>query len=120
MPQPCFCPMAVDAGACWSAWPTFRQGALAEPWTRDRLASIAHLSPKQLSRVFTETCGKTPVACLTMRHVEEMASLLRETDLTNTTDHRRSRTPRGLEQPKPAALSEHVGLISTVLAAAAG
>ena len=41
-----------------------------------------HLSPKQLSRVFTETYGKTPLAYLTMLRVEEMAHLLRETDLT--------------------------------------
>jgi len=32
--------------------------------------------------VFTETYGKTPLAYLTMLRVEEMAHLLRETDMT--------------------------------------
>src|SRR5699024_1536519 len=46
------------------------------------LAVRVHLSPKQLSRVFTEAYGKTPLAYLTMLRVEEMAHLLRETHLT--------------------------------------
>lgn len=41
-----------------------------------------HLSEKQLTRVFADTYGKTPLAYLTMLRVEEMARLLRETDLT--------------------------------------
>lgn len=46
------------------------------------LAEQVHLSPKQLSRIFVETYGKTPLAYLTMLRVEVMARLLRETDLT--------------------------------------
>lgn len=55
---------------------------IAMNWTLDVLSARVHLSPKQLSRVFTETYGKTPLAYLTMLRVEEMAHLLRETDLT--------------------------------------
>lgn len=56
--------------------------AIAEPWTLEHLASMVHLSTKQLSRIFTRSYGKTPRALLTMLRVEEMARLLRETDLT--------------------------------------
>ena len=55
---------------------------VATNWTLSSLAERVHLSPKQLSRVFTEAYGKTPLAYLTMLRVEEMAHLLRETDLT--------------------------------------
>lgn len=57
-------------------------GDIATNWTLGVLSARVHLSPKQLSRVFTETYGKTPLAYLTMLRVEEMAHLLRETDLT--------------------------------------
>ncbi|MGP5364904.1 helix-turn-helix domain-containing protein [Brachybacterium tyrofermentans] len=57
-------------------------GAIAESWTLDELAARVHLSTKQLGRVFTDAYGKTPLAYLTMLRVEEMARLLRETDLT--------------------------------------
>lgn len=57
-------------------------GDVARNWTLSALAERVHLSPKQLSRVFTEAYGKTPLAYLTMLRVEEMAHLLRETDLT--------------------------------------
>lgn len=50
------------------------------PWTLSRLAEHVHLSPKQLSRVFTDAYGKTPLAYLTMLRVETMARLLRETN----------------------------------------
>lgn len=52
-----------------------------EQWTLSKLAKMVHLSPKQLSRVFSATYGKTPLAYLTMFRVEGMAQLLRETDL---------------------------------------
>lgn len=52
------------------------------PWTLSRLAEYVHLSPKQLSRVFTDAYGKTPLAYLTMLRVETMARLLRETNLS--------------------------------------
>lgn len=55
---------------------------IATNWTLGVLSARVHLSPKQLSRVFTEAYGKTPLAYLTMLRVEEMAHLLRETDLT--------------------------------------
>ncbi|MGO3022167.1 MAG: helix-turn-helix domain-containing protein [Brevibacterium sp.] len=56
--------------------------AIAEPWTLSDLAGMVLLSTKQLSRVFVDAYGKTPLAYLTMLRVEEMARLLRETDLT--------------------------------------
>lgn len=56
--------------------------APAERWTLDRLAKTVHLSPAQLSRVFVDAYGKSPLAYLTMLRAEQMARLLRETDLT--------------------------------------
>lgn len=50
-------------------------------WTLDELAAQVHLSPSQLSRVFTDAYGKTPSAYLTMLRAERLARLLRETDL---------------------------------------
>lgn len=51
-------------------------------WLLRELAEIVHLSPKQLTRVFTAAYGKTPSAYLRMLRVEEMARLFRETDTT--------------------------------------
>ena len=55
--------------------------APAEHWTLDALAARVHLSPSQLSRVFTDAYGKTPLAYLTMLRAEHLAKSLRETDL---------------------------------------
>ena len=57
-------------------------GAIAESWKLSDLAGMVHLSTKQVGRVFADVYGKTPLAYLTMLRVEEMARLLRETDLT--------------------------------------
>ncbi|GAB3062900.1 hypothetical protein GCM10027079_32290 [Sediminivirga luteola] len=54
----------------------------AERWTLDRLARTVHLSRAQLSRVFVDAYGMTPLAYLTTLRAEQMARLLRETDLT--------------------------------------
>ncbi|MGP5008843.1 helix-turn-helix domain-containing protein [Brachybacterium tyrofermentans] len=48
---------------------------------RGRLVSQAKADHTQLSRVFVDAYGKTPLTYLTMLRVEEMARLLRETDL---------------------------------------
>lgn len=53
---------------------------LARSWSMVELASIVHLSPKQLSRVFSDAFGLTPRAYQTRLRVAEMAKLLRETD----------------------------------------
>lgn len=55
---------------------------IARNWGLPELAGMVHLSTKQLSRVFVDAYGKTPLTYLTMLRVEEMARLLRETDLT--------------------------------------
>lgn len=55
---------------------------IARSWGLAELAGIVHLSTKQLSRVFVDAYGKTPLTYLTMLRVEEMARLLRETDLS--------------------------------------
>lgn len=54
------------------------RASLARRWTMRDLAGIAHLSSRQLSRVFVDAYGKTPLAYLTMLRVEAMARLLRE------------------------------------------
>lgn len=53
----------------------------AQRWTLDALAERVHLSSSQLSRVFTDAYGKTPLAFLTMIRAEHLARYLRETDL---------------------------------------
>lgn len=58
---------------------------IAHPWTLAALSAHVHLSPRQLTRLFTQTYGKTPLAYLTMLRVEEMARLLRETTSTIST-----------------------------------
>lgn len=50
-------------------------------WTLRALADHVHMSTSQLVRVFTEAYGKTPLAFLTMIRAEELAQLLRNTDL---------------------------------------
>lgn len=50
-------------------------------WTIKELSDRVHLSGSQLSRVFADAYGKTLMAYLTMIRVEELARLLRETDL---------------------------------------
>lgn len=57
----------------------------ARRWTLEDLAAEVHLSPSRLSSVFVEAYGKTPLAFLTMLRAEQLAKLLRETDLTVTT-----------------------------------
>lgn len=57
------------------------RGDLAHHWSAQELAGVAHLSARQLSRVFVASFGKTPLAYLTLLRVEEMARLLRECDL---------------------------------------
>lgn len=54
----------------------------ARSWTLEKLAAEVHLSPSRLSSVFVEAYGKTPLAFLTMVRAEQLAKLLRETDLT--------------------------------------
>ncbi len=53
-------------------------------WTLDALARRVHLSPSQLSRVFVDAYGKTPLAFLTMVRAERLAKYLRETTLPVT------------------------------------
>lgn len=50
-------------------------------WTLGELADRIHMSVSQLVRVFTEAYGKTPLAFLSMIRAEELAKLLRDTDL---------------------------------------
>ncbi|MDN6016891.1 MAG: helix-turn-helix transcriptional regulator [Bifidobacterium mongoliense] len=56
-------------------------GDLAHHWRAMELADAVHLSESQLSRVFADAYGKTPMTYLTMLRIEELARLLRETDL---------------------------------------
>lgn len=58
----------------------FLQASRSQRWTLPELAQEVHLSPAQLSRVFVEAYGKTPLAYLTMLRIEEFARLLRTTN----------------------------------------
>ncbi len=53
----------------------------ARRWTLDDLAGEIHLSVSQMARVFADAFGKTPLAYLTIIRAEELAKLLRNTDL---------------------------------------
>ena len=55
---------------------------VAYRWTLHELSERVRLSPQQLTRVFVDAFGKTPIAYLTMLRVQEMARLLRESDLS--------------------------------------
>lgn len=57
------------------------RSAISKRWTLETLAAEVHLSPTHLSRVFVEAFGRTPLSYLNMLRSEEMARLLRETDL---------------------------------------
>lgn len=56
--------------------------SLAHRWTVAELASRVHLSSSHLNRLFVEAFGKSPLAYLTMLRAEELARLLRTTDMT--------------------------------------
>ncbi|GAB3046428.1 AraC family transcriptional regulator [Sediminivirga luteola] len=53
----------------------------ARRWTLGALAETVHLSPSQLGRVFVDAYGKSPMAYLMTVRAEQLARLLRETDL---------------------------------------
>lgn len=55
---------------------------VAHDWNLPELASMVHLSPKQLGRVFVEAFGKTPLVYLTMLRVQEMARLLQDPEVS--------------------------------------
>ncbi|MCM1014394.1 helix-turn-helix transcriptional regulator [Brevibacterium sp. XM4083] len=81
---------------------------VAHKWTLRELSERVRLSPQQLTRVFVDAFGKTPTAYLTMLRVQEMARLLRESDLSIAAAGRRagwSSRSRATE-----AFIEHVGL----------
>ncbi|WP_315278904.1 helix-turn-helix transcriptional regulator, partial [Kocuria carniphila] len=61
------------------------RSSLAYPWTLAELADLVQISPRQLARIFAASFGKTPTAYLTMLRVQEMARLLRDTNITVTT-----------------------------------
>lgn len=53
----------------------------AERWTLSALAEAVHLSPSQLGRVFVDAYGKSPMTYLMTVRAEQLARLLRQTDL---------------------------------------
>lgn len=53
----------------------------ARRWSVRELSLAVHLSSSQFRRVFVEAFGKAPIAYLTMVRIEQMAYLLRSTDL---------------------------------------
>lgn len=55
---------------------------IAKRWRIEDLAAHACLSPSQSTRVFRDSFGVTPLVYLTILRVQEMARLLRTTDLS--------------------------------------
>lgn len=63
---------------------TVHDALYADPhrtWHLPELADMVFLSTRQLTAVFADAYGKTPLAYLTMLRVQEMAKLIRETNL---------------------------------------
>lgn len=58
------------------------RASLSKRWTLAELAREVHLSPAQLSRVFVEAHGGTPLAYLTVLRAERLAFLLRTTTMS--------------------------------------
>lgn len=56
--------------------------AIDQRWTLDKLSAMVHLSPRQISRAFSDAFGKTPATYLTMLRVTAMAKILRDTDMS--------------------------------------
>ncbi|GAA1370052.1 MULTISPECIES: helix-turn-helix transcriptional regulator [Micrococcales] len=87
------------------------RGDVAHDWNLTELADAVHLSPKQLSRVFVEAFGKTPLAYLTMLRVQEMSRQLREPEVSIAEAGRRV----GWQSRNRAteAFREHAGITPT-------
>lgn len=84
---------------------------LSRGWTLSELAAAVHLSGKQLSRVFVDAYGKTPLAYLTMLRVDAMAMLIRDANMTVEEAGRRvgwASRSRAAE-----AFREHTGMSAT-------
>lgn len=71
-------PLRAEARQVWE----LLRANLRRSWLLPELAAEVHISVRQLTRVFIDAYGKTPLAYQTMLRVEAMAALLRETDLT--------------------------------------
>lgn len=57
-------------------------GDVSHQWTLKDLAIRVHLSQRQVSRLYSEAFGKTPLAHLRMLRVQEMARLLQQTNMS--------------------------------------
>lgn len=57
------------------------QSDIAHRWRLDELATHACLSSSQFSRIFTDSFGVSPIVYLSILRVQEIARLIRETDL---------------------------------------
>lgn len=72
-----FCPLRAEARKAAD----LLRADPAHHWTIDEIADRIHMSTSQFAHVFREAYGKTPLAFLTMIRAEELARLLRDTDL---------------------------------------
>lgn len=73
-----FAPLRTEARAVEA----LLRSDIARRWRRDELATHVRLSSSQMGRVFAAAYGVTPLVYLTILRVEEMARLIRETDLS--------------------------------------
>lgn len=62
---------------------------VARSWHLAELAELVHLSPSQVRRVMIASYGRTPLAHLNRLRAEELARLIRETDISLTTAYHR-------------------------------
>lgn len=61
---------------------------LARRWPLAELAELVHLSPSQVRRVMIASYGQTPLAYLNRLRAEELARLLRQTDIALVSAYR--------------------------------
>lgn len=83
-------PQRTNAGNAKALWRPLREEARqaaellrenpSKRWMLSELAAAVHLSPAQLSRVFTNAYGTSPLSYLTQLRVQELARLLRHTN----------------------------------------
>lgn len=72
-----FCPLRAEARKAAD----LLRADPAHHWTMEEITGRIHMSSSQFAHVFREAYGKTPLAFLTMVRAEELARLLRDTDL---------------------------------------
>lgn len=76
------CPLELPLPSPLDAVVSFIHENLAKPLTVRQLADVAHLSPRQLQRLFRQILGMAPKAFINKMRVHQAAHLLMESELS--------------------------------------